>query len=1589
MFSIALLFAGVAAVRGQTALDGFDPNANEQIFVIVVQPADGKILIGGRFTSVLGEKHNRLVRLNPDGTLDRTFKHPEVDVQRDGTVRSGTVYAIALQSDGRILVGGDFTAINGVTRNFIARLNSDGTLDREIDPNAYGPVLSIAVQTDDKILVGGRVGNNWFIRLNGDGTEDSTFNPDVYYDVRAIVLQPDGKILIGGDFTKIGGDPTRKYLARLNTNGTVDPTFNPNLEGTSQYGGRVMSIALQADGKILIGGFFSSVSGMFRYALARLNSDGTPDSFDPHPDGVIESIVVQADGRILVGGLSFTSIDKQSRNSIARLNPDGTADSFDPNVANVSKNPRVYSIAVQADGKILVGGNFSTLAPNGGPAVTRNHIARLEAEVRLDTLNLGMVGSSVLATAVQPDGKILIGGVFSKVLGVERNNIARLNTDGTLDLDFNPNANGSVEALAVQANGSILVGGDFRSNNGANSIGGKPRNRIARLLANGVADSFDPNAEQSVRCIAVQADGNILLGGRFTTLAPNGGTAVTRNYIARLKPDGMLDTAFNPKANGVVYSIAVQPDSVAVPVAERGKILVGGGFTTLQPNGATSATARHYLARLNPDGTLDTAFNPNANDAIFSIAVQADDGKVLAGGLFSGLNSIGGNSGETRNYIARLNIDGTLDNALPFNPDANNAVVTIAVQADRKIVVGGYFTGIGGQKRMGIARVNAVDGLADSFNPNANWLVYSIALQADGKVLAGGFFTTIDGQPRNLFARLTNDTAARQYLNVFSRSVVGWASEGSSPEVTRVTFESSTDNVDYTLLGSGTASGSRWVLEGLSLPTGNVYIRARGYYPSGSGNGSGSITESVRNAFIGVPPQCTPAPPGMVSWWPGDGKAVDIIGGNDGTLQGGATFAPGMVGQAFSFDGLDDFVRIPMNPSLFALTQGTLDMWVKINNLNDNTVRLFALAQSGTVFPSGDQWTLDYRGVGLLETSLTSGGSLVMAAFTSAIITDNNFHHIAVVADGVDPIEIYVDGVSVPVTSSIATTADRFFGHASNANNMAIGAISRDRVFAEGAKLIDEVEIFDRPLTQSEIQNIFNAGPAGKCKPPICVAPPADMVAWYPGEGDSKDIQGPTFENGTLQGGATFTPAKVGRGFLLNGTNAYVKVPASASLYPEAGSFTIDAWIRTSQTTGVQEIFSRYECGGDSCPRSAASLFELYLFGDKLSGKIRDTTAAEQTLIGTTVVADGNFHHVAMQRDMESSPKQFRLYVDGVLEARATLVATDLITDDDPIEADPVSIGAHESIASAPGGPIAFFSGIIDEVEYFNRALAGTEIAGIYNAGSAGKCKPPIHHLGNISTRLRVRTGDNVGIGGFTITGSAPKHVLLRAIGPSLAQLGVPNALADPVMELHGPTGFATITDDNWTDDSVQEALIRATGIPPTNNLESAIDATLAPGAYTAIIRGKGNTSGIASVEVYDLDHAAVSKLANISTRAFVSTGSDIVIAGFILESQGGNDRIVLRGIGPSLTALGLPNALANPTLELRDGNGALQVANDNWADDPVQAAQLTAAGLAPTNQLESAIAASLPAGLYTVLLAGKNNGAGVGLVEVYDLGTP
>ncbi len=345
---------------------------------------------------------------------------------------------------------------------------------------------------------------------------------------------------------------------------------------------------------------------------------------------------------------------------------------------------------------------------------------RLAGQGGVDAFNPNATGGPVRAIAVQPDGRILVGGSFTSVGGTPRDRLALLETNGSLIASFNPGAGGErVLSIALQTNGQIVAGGAFTT------LGGQPRNRLGRLNANGTLDtSFNPGADDWVWTVAMQADGKILAGGTFTNLAGQ-----TRRGLGRLHTDGSLDSGFNPGADAQVNTIVLQPD---------GKILVGGFFTML------GGQPRPYLGRLNTNGTLDAAFNPAVGNVVWRLALQTD-GKILVGGAF---NSLGG---QSRTNIGRLNADGTLDNT--FNSAANSTVNSFAVQADGKIIAGGNFTTLAGQPRAYVGRLNSNGTLDTNFTAQANVTVFSLAAQPDGRILIGGDFTMLGGQPRNRLGR--------------------------------------------------------------------------------------------------------------------------------------------------------------------------------------------------------------------------------------------------------------------------------------------------------------------------------------------------------------------------------------------------------------------------------------------------------------------------------------------------------------------------------------------------------------------------------------------------------------------------------------------------------------------------------------------------------------------------------------------------------------------------------------------------------------------------------------------------------------------
>ena len=744
---------------------GNGDGANSDIRSIAKQ-VDGKIIIGGSFTKYNGFVMNRIARLNADGSLDTTFN---IGLGVEGSI--GTyVNSIFLQGDGKVLIGGYFGTYNGIARGSIARLNTDGSLDTTFNPGIDGSISSIAVQGDGKILIGGGfstcngIARISIARLNNDGSLDTTFNPflgmPVNTSISCITIQSDGKILIGGSFTYYyyynnnSNIILFKNITRFNNDGGLDTTFNhnpiippPSLCITGTDGG-IASIVFLGNGKVIIGGDFTTYNGTARGRIAELNADGSLDTtFNPGSgaNSVIRSVAVQADGKLLIGG-DFTNFNGNYLINIARLNADGSIDTTFNNTNYGLTAPNIYYVTLQGNGKVLIGGNFTMYY--GAPQ--EKNIARLNVDGSSDpTFNPGTgADGSVNSIKVKDNGKILIGGGFINYNGNGRNGIVQLNTDGSIDTTFNTGtgASNGIACIAVQVDGKVLIGGSFTNFNGVAIIS------IARLNVDGSLDTtFNPGigANGSIATIALQADGKVLIGGNFTNYD---GTEINR--IARLNTNGSLDSTFNPGSgfNDPPYSIVVQAD---------GKVLVGGSFTIY------NATARSGIARLNTNGSLDTTFNPgsgtngNFANVVNSIALQGD-GKIIIGGFFTSYN------GTSRNNIARIYANGTLDTA--YNPStySDRPLYSLAIQGDDKVIIGAWNLT---NNTAFITRLNTNGTIDTVFNPGTGpeSFITSMAVQGDGKVLIGGEFTSYNGIGRNRIARINgNNTLANSSFGKIS-----------------------------------------------------------------------------------------------------------------------------------------------------------------------------------------------------------------------------------------------------------------------------------------------------------------------------------------------------------------------------------------------------------------------------------------------------------------------------------------------------------------------------------------------------------------------------------------------------------------------------------------------------------------------------------------------------------------------------------------------------------------------------------------------------------------------------------------------------
>jgi uncharacterized delta-60 repeat protein len=571
------------------------------VHAFVVNEATGQVFAtSGDFVLPFSPFSTPVVRFNADLELEAMI-----------TGISGYLHRMVLEPNGGIIFSGEASAPgSGYATPYVGRLDPDGTLDTAFAPPSFGtgflPAFGIAVQPDNKVLAGGMftmVGGSpreYLVRLEPDGSLDNTFDiglndigkVDTEYArswITAIAVQPDGRIVTAGQ-TFYFGNRARRGLARFMPDGGLDNGFNPSLGASDP----VRAMVRRPDGRLIVGGDFMAIGDSARGRIAQLLPDGTVDAGfpggagvgrAPFADGSVLCLELLPDGSLLVGG-SFLRFHGQPVSNLVRLLPDG---SLDPDfIADV--NSAVMAIAVQPDGRIVIGGNINSVQ-----GVPRRRVARLMPNGALDTdfdpgQGLDPQVSSVRCMQVLPDGRILLGGSFTSYDGVPASNIVLLLPNGAVDPTFNamPGANGSVENMLLMPDGDILLAGSFTTFNGST------RNQLARLDPDGQLTTWTgyaaPGHPQGMRTLALQPDGRLLVGGHATT-APGG------NYqdrgVVRLLPGGGIDDTFDVGDGfGISLPGTPFPRVLALVVDEQGGIITGGDFTSI------NGTGRNYIARL-------------------------------------------------------------------------------------------------------------------------------------------------------------------------------------------------------------------------------------------------------------------------------------------------------------------------------------------------------------------------------------------------------------------------------------------------------------------------------------------------------------------------------------------------------------------------------------------------------------------------------------------------------------------------------------------------------------------------------------------------------------------------------------------------------------------------------------------------------------------------------------------------------------------------------------------------------------------------------------------------------------------------------
>jgi len=722
------------------------------------------------------------------GTIDNSFQPNNAGIKG----AQGPVYEFLELLDGHIMVAGQFSSYNQIDRGSLVKIAPDGSMDASFNlinfvvggTSGSSPLLkALALQSDGKIIVGGNFEVNTgvpnfeivaqdLIRLHPDGSQDTSFiapeNITNCGDVEDIIVQPDGKIIVVGNITFCVGSTidNNENIIRLNADGSLDTNFQVSANGFS-----VSKVLLQPDGKIIIGGIFNDVNGEPREGIARINSDGTLDNSFNIGTGFnddVEDMALQSDGKIIVVG-DFTEYNGSAHNKIVRLNSDGSVDgSFSSGdgpgqyfeSADTTFPRDLDAVHLQADGKLIIGGKFNRY---NGFAVSK--VARLNTDGTLDTTfnavdDKGTSTGNVVTVLALSNNKIAVGGSFNNLMQRRMSRISVLNTDGTIDQNFNKTfgpvegGNGTTLVKKIRANnsGGYFVTGQFREYDDI------PSRNIAKLEADGTYDSnFSAGTDifngfdDDVLDFVVQSDGKVVVVGEFEnynqTAAPG---------IIRINADGTVDTSFSvgtgiDTANGRrIETIILQPD---------GKLLISGFF--FEYNGISL----EQFGRLNSDGSIDTSLDTGAGlnnvDDIFLL----DNNQIMLSGV-SSYNGI-----AIPGELARINADGTLDSAFDASEILGGQAHSLAETSNGQYYIGGIF-GTLGNPQPSILKLNANGSIDTTFNPvsimqtsNSNGVIYDIEVQADGKIIIGGNFNSVNGRTLRGLARLQSDGSLDETFN--------------------------------------------------------------------------------------------------------------------------------------------------------------------------------------------------------------------------------------------------------------------------------------------------------------------------------------------------------------------------------------------------------------------------------------------------------------------------------------------------------------------------------------------------------------------------------------------------------------------------------------------------------------------------------------------------------------------------------------------------------------------------------------------------------------------------------------------------------